>query len=297
MPDHDLLRAPRAHAAHPRVRAGGRAPVQEGAHRRLLPSRDRPGGRDRRRRRARCSDDDYLLASYRDHGLALARGVSARGRSWPSCSAASTAAPTAAAARCTCSTSAATSSAAGASSAARCRSRPAWRSPSPRGDASRRCSASWATARRTSARGTSRSTSPASGGLPIVFLVLNNVYGMGTQRRARVGRAGALQARRGVPDARRARRRQRPRGGHRGLRGAARNAPATTRARRPRAHDLPLPRPLGRRRRARLPHEGRDLRAPRRGRPDRAAAAASSSSAGCSTTTASTSSRAQAKER
>ena len=78
---------------------------------------------------------------------------------------------------------------------------------------------------------------------------------------ARLGRARALPPRRGLPDARRARRRRRPRGGARGDRpaagGRARGAPAGG----PRGHDLPLPRPLGGRRRPGLPDEGRGGRA------------------------------------
>src|SRR6478752_4715532 len=60
-------------------------------------------------------DGDALYASYRDHGTALAVG--------------SPAAPTAAAGRCTCSTSSATSTAVGASSGPICRSPP--EPPSP----------------------------------------------------------------------------------------------------------------------------------------------------------------------
>ncbi len=48
-------------------------------------------------------NDDYVITSYREHGQALARGIPPRA-SWPSCSAAPTAARRARAARCTCST-------------------------------------------------------------------------------------------------------------------------------------------------------------------------------------------------
>ena len=117
--------------------------------------------------------------------------------------------------------------------------------------------------------------------LPIVFLVVNNGYGMGTSVDARVGRAGALPARGGLPDARRARRRRRPRRGHRGGRPPAAPRPRAARAGGARGDDLPLPRPLGRRRRPRLPHQGRDRRAPG-ARPDRPRARRRCSSTGVS---------------
>ena len=63
-----------------------------------------------------------------------------------------------------------------------------------------------------------------------------------------------------LPDARRARRRRRPRGGRRGLRPAAQARPRGARAGRARGRHLPLPRPLGGRRRARLPDQGGDRR-------------------------------------
>ena len=98
--------------------------------------------------------------------------------------------------------------------------------------------------------------------LPVVFLVVNNKYGMGTA----VDRASAepdLYKRASVvPDARRARRRRRPRGGHRDDFAAARARARAARAGGARGDHLPLPRPLRRRRRARLPDEGRDHRAP-----------------------------------
>ena len=93
--------------------------------------------------------------------------------------------------------------------------------------------------------------------LPVVFLVVNNVYGMGTS----VDRASA------EPDlfkraasyrmARRAGRRRRPRGGHRGHRPPAQRRPRGAQAGRAGGDDLPLSRPLGRRRRARLPQPRR----------------------------------------
>ena len=59
--------------------------------------------------------------------------------------------------------------------------------------------------------------------------------------------------------------------------------PRGARAGRARGRHLPLPRPLGRRRRARLPHEGGDRRAPG-ARPDRAACARRCASAASATT-------------
>ena len=68
--------------------------------------------------------------------------------------------------------------------------------------------------------------------LPVVFLVVNNKYGMGTS----VERASAepeLYKRAGVlPDARRARRRRRPRGGHRDHARGCSSAPASSASRR-----------------------------------------------------------------
>ena len=54
--------------------------------------------------------------------------------------------------------------------------------------------------------------------LPIVFQIINNLLRHGHVGRDGVGRARAVQARRGLPDARRARRRQRPAGRARGRR-------------------------------------------------------------------------------
>ena len=102
--------------------------------------------------------------------------------------------------------------------------------------------------------------------LPVVFLVVNNGYGMGTERR---------RARRPSPSSTGAPRAFRMHGERvdgndleavlRGVRPAARGR--AREERQPggaRGHDLPLPRPLGRRRRPRLPHQGRDRRATKR---------------------------------
>ena len=50
------------------------------------------------------TDEDAIVATYREHGHALVRGVCAGRRSWPRCTARWRAARVAAAARCTCST-------------------------------------------------------------------------------------------------------------------------------------------------------------------------------------------------
>ena len=98
---------------------------------------------------------DLLVTGYRCHGFALARGVP------PDAVMAElfgrvTGVRTAAAARCTCSTSSAATTVAGGSSPASFRSPPASRSVSCARDARRPFSASSATARSTWAPGTSR---------------------------------------------------------------------------------------------------------------------------------------------
>jgi hypothetical protein len=64
------------------------------------------------------SEDDAIVATYREHGHALARGMSMPARSWPRCTASRRAAAAAGAARCTCSTPPRASTAAMRSSAA-----------------------------------------------------------------------------------------------------------------------------------------------------------------------------------
>ena len=136
-------------------------------------------------------EGDYLFASYRDHGAALAVG------SDPAAVMAelfgkAPASPAATAARCTCSTSSATSSAAGASSAASCRSpsAPRWRSTTQ--SAERGALSSSATARPTSARSTRRSTWRRSGICRSSSRSSTTCYGMGTSVERRLGRAGAV---------------------------------------------------------------------------------------------------------
>ena len=124
-------------------------------------------------------DDDYLISTYRSHGHALVRGTTPTA-SWPSCSAASTAAPAGAAARCTCSTSSGASWAATGSSAATCRSPPAsaW-PPTTWAPRTPRCARS-ATAPPTRAPSARRMNLAALWKLPVVFMVTNNQFGMGT---------------------------------------------------------------------------------------------------------------------
>ena len=220
---------------------------------------------------AALRDDDYLLASYRDHGLALARGVE------PACGHGRAVRPRrrlrARPRRL--------------DAPARRRpqlprrlghrrrpaaaSRPAWRSPSSRGDAEQAVLCELGDGATNIGAWHESLNLAGVWRLPIVFLVMNNVYGMGTS----VERASAEPElyKRAAPYRMRG---ERVDGDDleaviEASEELLANARATTRARGARADDLPLPRPLGRRRRARLPHEGRDLRAPRERRPDRAA--------------------------
>ena len=215
---HAALRylAPRGlppHALDPRLRGGGRAPVQARADRRLLPPRLRPGGRHRRRRRphARGRPAVRLLPDARARARARRRPRRGDGRAVrPRGRVARTARRLDAPAR----RRRAASSAAGASSAASCRSPSAPRSRSTtHGRARTRCCASSATAPRTSAPGTSRSTWRRSGTCRSSSSCVNNQYGMGTAVERGLRRARAVQARARVPDARRARRRPGRRGG------------------------------------------------------------------------------------
>ena len=108
------------------------------------------------------------------------RAASSPARSWPSCSARRPASREGAAARCTCSTPTPTSWAATRSSAGSCRWRPARPTPQVPGRWTTWSSARWATPPPTSAPGTSRSTWPQLWKLPVIFLIVNNGYGMGT---------------------------------------------------------------------------------------------------------------------
>ena len=85
----------------------------------------------------------------------------------------------------------------------------------------------------------------------------------GHVRRDGLGRARAVEARSGLPHARRARRRQRPAGGARGLRPAPAPRPRGARAGPARDDDLPLPRALGGRRGQGLPRRRRGRRGAR----------------------------------
>ena len=115
------------------------------------PARRRHGRRRRRAGGRRPAGHRLPLPRLRARPRRLARGGDGR-----AVRPRATAAPTGAAARCTCSTSRAATTAAGGSSAASCRSRPGWRSRWSARARRRRCSASSATAPSTWAPGTSR---------------------------------------------------------------------------------------------------------------------------------------------
>ena len=124
-------------------------------------------------------DEDYLISTYRSHGHAIVRGT-ARTTSWPSSSAASTDARTGAAGRCTCSTSSGASWVATASSAATCRSPPGM------GLAAELLGTEDATLCQFGDGAANQGTFgealnlAALWKLPVVFMVTNNQFGMGT---------------------------------------------------------------------------------------------------------------------
>ena len=229
---HAAARALRADGPDPRLRDRGRAPVQGRPHRRLLPPLLRPGGDDASASSHALQPDDLLVTGYRSHGFALARGILARGgdgravrprrrlRARPRRLDAPARRRRAA------------TTAAGASSPASCRSRPASRSRSCARASRRRCVCELGDGAVNMGAWHESLNLAALWKLPIVFLVVNNEYGMGTAVDARVRRAGAVQARERLPHARRARRRRRPRRGPRGGRPAA--ARARARSARPR---------------------------------------------------------------
>ena len=96
--------------------------------------------------------------------------------------------------------------------------------------------------------------------LPIVFQIVNNQYGMGTSVAMASAETELYKPRLRLRDARRAGRRQRRRRRPRGERAAVRERPRRAPAGAARDDDLPLPRPLGRRRRQGLPHARGDRR-------------------------------------
>ena len=132
-------------------------------------------------------DDDYLISTYRSHGHALARGTSPDGVMAELFGRVDGVLATAAAARCTCSTSSGASWAATASSAATCRSPPASASPSDYlgTDDATLCTFGDGA----SNQGTFGETMnlAALWRLPVVFMVTNNQFGMGTVARAPLG--------------------------------------------------------------------------------------------------------------
>ena len=125
-------------------------------------------------------DDDYLISTYRSHGHALARGTDPNGVMAELFGRVDGVLARGAAARCTCSTSRGASWAATGSSAATCRSRPAsaW-PPTTWAPRTRRCARS-ATAPPTRAPSARRMNLAALWKLPVVFMVTNNQFGMGT---------------------------------------------------------------------------------------------------------------------
>ena len=125
-------------------------------------------------------DDDYLISTYRSHGHALARGTEPQRRHGRAVRPRRRRARRAAAARCTCSTSSGASWAATGSSAATCRSRAGF------GLASDYLGTDDATlctfGDGASNQGTFGETMnlAALWKLPVVFMVTNNQFGMGT---------------------------------------------------------------------------------------------------------------------
>ena len=245
--------------ADPPLRGAHRGAVHARPHRRLLPPRDRRGGRERRRDRRRSSGRLPARQLPRPRHRA-GRRQRARLPSWPSCSARQTGVadgrggsmhlldverrffggwgivgghlPIAV----------------GAALALDYRDQPQRRALPVR---RRR--------RPTPAPSTRRSTWPRIWNLPIVFQIINNQYGMGTSVEQASAEPELWQPRRRLPDARRAGRRQRRAGRARGRRPPAGDRAREERAAGPARDDhLPLPRPLA------LPTRARSTARPRR---------------------------------
>ena len=226
------LRGPlRADAPDQRLRDRGRAPVQGGADRRLLPPLLRPGGRHRRRDaragRRRPARHRLPLPRLRARARRRARGGHGRAlRARRRLRARSRRLDAPARRRASATT------AAGASSPGSCRSRPASHSPWSARSAGRPFSASSATAPINMGAWHESLNLAAVWRLPVVFLVMNNEYGMGTS----VERASAvteLYRRAAAYDAAgRARRRRRPARRRAGLLDAARRRARASASRR-----------------------------------------------------------------
>ncbi len=231
-------------AAHPPVRGARRRAVRR-APRSAVSCISRSARRRRSSARVRAMrDTDYLIGTYRTHGHALAARQRAAARHGRAVRPRRRLSATVAAARCTCSTCRGASWAATASSAATCRS--------PRGSASPPTTAARDDATLcqfgdgASNQGTFGETMnlAALWRLPVVFMVTNNRFGMGTSLERPLGRDRPAEQGRGL---------RRPghgvrRDGHRrhlqrddrGAAHRARGAPPGAR----RGADLPLPRPL-----------------------------------------------------
>ena len=254
----DLPRAARDDGADPALRGGGRAPVPAGQGRRLPSPRDRRGGDDRRHHLGdaprRLPDRHLPDPRPRDrprHRPEAGDGgaVRARGRQLAAV----------AAARCTSSTSSTASWAATGSSAATCRSPPG---------SALACDYTGSDSVTVCMFGDGASNTGNFGEtmnlaalwkLPVVFLVENNLYGMGTVDRAPLGGDRPLAQGRGARRAGGPRRRDGRAGGARDGRRAHPDRPRGAPAHPGRGLHLPLsaatrrpiPRSTGRRRRSR----------------------------------------------
>ena len=200
-------------------------------------------------------DEDYLISTYRSHGHALARGADPDKRDGRAVRPRGRRLAAAAAARCTCSTSSSASWAATGSSAATSRSPPGMALSSDyRGTEEVTLCVFGDGASNQGTFGETLNLA-ALWKLPVVFMVTNNQFGMGTALERHSARHRPAPARRGLRRARHALRRhgraRHLRGDRRGAQAGARGAPAGAR----RGDHLPLPRPLDGRPRG-VPHQG-----------------------------------------
>ena len=125
-------------------------------------------------------DEDYLISTYRSHGHALARGTDPKKRDGRAVRQARPACPAAAAARCTCSTPSGASWAATGSSAATCRSRPASRCASDYRETEEVTVCVFGDGAANQGTFGETLNIAALWNLPVVFMVTNNQFGMGT---------------------------------------------------------------------------------------------------------------------